>query len=87
MDQSQHASTSTAGASSGVGNVDQQAEMFLAGMDEWEKERAYSLLLLFHVLLLNIAFHAVFAAGEAGSKTMKNWTEARRAKRSNRTAR
>ena len=39
MDQSQHASQSTAGGGSGVGNVDQQAELFLAGMDEWEKER------------------------------------------------
>ena len=41
MDQSQHASSSTSSASSGVGNVDQQAAMFLAGMDEWEKEREW----------------------------------------------
>lgn len=43
MDQSQHASQhSTVGGrkgTSGVGQVDQQAEMFLTGMDEWEKER------------------------------------------------
>jgi hypothetical protein len=40
MDHSQHASsTSSAGHGSTIGNVDQQAEMFLAGLDEWEKER------------------------------------------------
>merc|ERR1711939_619918 len=38
MDQSQHASSSASAATSGIGNVDQAAEAFLAGMDEWEKE-------------------------------------------------
>ena len=45
MDQSQHASqhsTSGGKGTSSVGQVDQQAEMFLAGMDEWEKERKRS---------------------------------------------
>lgn len=37
MDQSQHASTS----GNGVGNVDQSAAAFLAGLDEWEKECEY----------------------------------------------
>lgn len=42
MDQSQHASAATtSGTGSGVGGVDQQAEAFLAGLDEWEKEREY----------------------------------------------
>lgn len=41
MDQSQHASatSSSAGTGSSVGGVDQQAAAFLAGLDEWEKER------------------------------------------------
>lgn len=47
MDQSQHASSATASASSGVGNVDMQAELFLQGMDEWEKERECFLFILF----------------------------------------
>lgn len=44
MDQSQHASSASVSASSGVGSVDQQAEQFLAGMDEWEKDREFSAL-------------------------------------------
>lgn len=45
MDQSQHASSASTAAStstgtgSSIGGVDQQAAAFLAGLDEWEKER------------------------------------------------
>ena len=80
MDQSQHASQhSTSKGTSGVGQVDQQAEMFLAGMDEWEKERKLPFR-SFLQLQLKCSLSTVFAAGETGSRAMKTWTEAKKGK-------
>lgn len=90
MDHSQHASTTS---SSSVGNIDQQAAAFLAGLDEWEKESEYqnhptsntcTTYELYDSTRLTNALvsmiHPVYNAGEQGSRAMKIWTESRRSK-------
>lgn len=69
MDQSQHASTATASAKSGVGGVDQAASLFLAGMDEWEKERTC----IEHYVLLRGNGQALIASNPRSFRSWRNW--------------
>lgn len=86
MDHSQHASaTANTGPGSSVGHIDQQAAAFLAGLDEWEKEREcrhsrFDRRVDSPAYILIPGCRPVFNAGENGSRAMKVWTESKRNK-------